>query len=472
MSNNSDGRYRFGPRNQRGLFASLRMIQIVTLVATLTVAVLVARIGPPHQRLWAAVLVLVFGTAISLGQIAGRSVVEWIPEVGSFFQSGISGNRRVAYRWTKGGVKTKTASLFDSFQFLDIDLKGRKVGALFDTAEQTISAVLHVQGEPFALLDDVSRNHKTAEWARFLAALHADRSLFRLKWIHQTTPDLAADLRAQIVRATVQSAAQGEALHSYQMLEQDLFDGALRSDQYLVISTRPAKAFWHRRPETANELSDFASSVALVERRLAELGLRSRGALSSYGLAKMTQRLFDCAEHPTLSSSPWPDALEERWENIRTDNLWHVTYWIAEWPRSEVSSGFLLSLLLETSVRRSITLCMAPLPVERAIRAAEQRRTSSSADADLRRRYGFSLSSRVRSQHDAIVQREDELARGHVGYEFTGYVTVTADSPDNLTRACEQIEQSSALAHLELRRLFGMQRESLLYCQGNARGCP
>ena len=77
----------------------------------------------------------------------------------------------------------------------------------------------------------------------------------------------------------------------------------------------------------------------------------------------------------------------------------------------------------------------------------------------------------MRSQHEAVVQREEELAHGHVAFEFSGYVTVSSGSLEGLQRACDQIEQSCSLSQLEVRRLYGMQRASLLFGLGNARGC-
>jgi len=470
--------YRFGPRDQRGLFASLSALQISALSASAVGAVAIARLSRLHHRLFVALALIVFAVVVSFVRVAGRSLVEWLPEVGGYVSAGISGNRRVTYRSSRRGLVTGTSRLFGGFRFLDLVYQGQRVGGVYDDTESTLSAALEIESEQFSLLDEETRQRRVAEWSSVLAALNADRSLYRLKWIVQTMPDSPSRYRASIARASLSSDVDrmNDAVASYSQLCEELQRSALRTEQFLVVSVRftfPRSR--SRRSKSPNlekgEFVNFVRQVGLVERRLVEAGLQVCGVCTKRSLIKMTQRRFEFSDVSPARRSPWPAALEERWENLRTDGLWHSTYWIAEWPRDEVSTGFLLPLLGDNSVRKCVSLSMTPVHQERATRIAERRRTSSVADAELRRRYGFALSSRVRSQHEAVIQREEELASGHVGYEFSGYVTVSANSGEELQRACEQLEQSCVLAHLEIRRLYGMQRESLLFGFVNARGC-
>ncbi len=39
-------------------------------------------------------------------------------------------------------------------------------------------------------------------------------------------------------------------------------------------------------------------------------------------------------------------AVRPEWDAVRTDGTWHATYWIAEWPRIDVTPDFLGPLLL------------------------------------------------------------------------------------------------------------------------------
>ena len=40
---------------------------------------------------------------------------------------------------------------------------------------------------------------------------------------------------------------------------------------------------------------------------------------------------------PRPSGGPWPMVVEPHWDAVRTDGTWHATYWIAEWPRVDVT---------------------------------------------------------------------------------------------------------------------------------------
>ena len=71
---------------------------------------------------------------------------------------------------------------------------------------------------------------------------------------------------------------------------------------------------------------------------------------------------------------------------------------------------------------------MEPLDPARALRSAENARTNEISDDELRARMGFLATARRRRQQQALVEREQELAEGHSGVRFSGYVTVSACS--------------------------------------------
>jgi hypothetical protein len=145
------------------------------------------------------------------------------------------------------------------------------------------------------------------------------------------------------------------------------------------------------------------------------------------------------------------------WGRLRTDDTWHTTYWISEWPRTDVAADFLGPLLLVSDVRRSVSVVMEPVGPLRAARRIEQARTADIADAELRRRGGFLVTARRRREEEVLVQRETELADGHGSFRFSGYVTVSASDADTLEESCGRVEQVAGQAGLELRRCYGDQ---------------
>jgi hypothetical protein len=158
----------------------------------------------------------------------------------------------------------------------------------------------------------------------------------------------------------------------------------------------------------------------------------------------------------SASRWPWPMAVQPHWDAVRTDATWQATYWIAEWPRVDVTPDFLGPLLF-SPLRRSIVLTMEPISPSRAARQVAQARTADIADGELRRRGGFLVTARHNREKESVEERDAELADGHAQYRFSGYVTVTADSRQELMASRAALEQAAGQARIDLRLLFGEQ---------------
>jgi hypothetical protein len=172
----------------------------------------------------------------------------------------------------------------------------------------------------------------------------------------------------------------------------------------------------------------------------------------------------------SVASWPWPLASEASWSGYRTDGTCHATFWVAEWPRVDVGPDFLRPLLLQSGARRTVSVTMEPVSPSRAAREVEHARTADAADTELRRRAGFMLTARRRREQEVVANRETELADGHAQFRFSGYVTVTADSWDELEQGARRVEQAAGQAHLELRRLYGEQDRAFTWTLPLARG--
>jgi hypothetical protein len=183
------------------------------------------------------------------------------------------------------------------------------------------------------------------------------------------------------------------------------------------------------------------------------------------------RRSFERDDTASVSLA-WPVGCEESWSAVRTDGTWHTTFWVAEWPRTEVGSDFLLPLLLGADERRAVSIVMAPVEPGKAVHRAERARTTARADSELLRRHGFARTAQSAKQHESVERREEELASGHAGYRFSGYLLVSGVSEEDLERACARVEQAAAISRLELYRLYGAQSEALLFGLPLGRGCP
>ncbi len=469
MTTSGGPRYRFGPRDRRGLVAGARASQVVLVCAGLLVAVgLLRSLHSSAGVLVGAGVVAAAGWS-AFWPVRGRTVEQWVPVALAYVSRLLLGGSSAVPARRSPGPPSRPPGPLGGFALRE--LAGSAVagsfGALHDRRSGTWTAVLSLGSTPFALLGEEERSRQVAAWAGVLAAVSSGSgALHRLQWIERTLPDLGEPLVRHLEAKGVgpDDPARAGARRSYaELLEREQV-GRMRHELFLACTVRAG-----RGARTGADV--LAEEIGRLDRRCRDAGIPVEGVLSRAGLSLLVRRSFDEVPGAGPISWPWPMAVAISWSSVRTDGTWHATYWIAEWPRSDVASDFLVPLLVGCAERRSVAVVMAAVPPHRAIRAAEHARTSVTADAELRRRHGIATSARRHREHEAVARREGELADGHVAYRFSGYVTVTATSPAELESACSRVEQAAALARLELRRLYGAQGDALAFSLPTGRGC-
>ncbi len=458
-------RYRFGPLERRGLVAGWRGGQIAAVAAGLVVAVGVLRARPSVAGAAAAFMAVAVGVGTATWPIGGRTAEQWAPDVARHADNVVQ-RRRVRRRQP-----------FATLRLLDIDLaRGPGAGVIHDLAGRTYTAVLSASGPGFVLLSGADKARRVGGWSGVLASLaRQGGAVHRVQWVERSLPDDGAEVRRHVAERAVIDA-DSVARRSYA----DLVDGevaAVHRHQVMVAVTvhaghaaRAVRAAGGGRRGACAVLLREAASLA---RRLGEAGLEVGGVMGPGALADVVRQGFDADVHAGGRSEPragryhatanggpaWPGpmGMHAEWGRLRTDGTWHTTYWIAEWPRTDVGADFLGPLLLASDFRRSVSVVMEPVSPLRAARRIEQARTADIADAELRRRSGFLATARRRREEEVLVQREDELATGHASFRFSGYVTVSAPDTEALDEACGRVEQIAGQSGLELRRCYGDQ---------------
>jgi hypothetical protein len=235
------------------------------------------------------------------------------------------------------------------------------------------------------------------------------------------------------------------------------------------ITLRPASPAEHASACAVlmRELTDF-------RRRLSDADVDTAPALAPRALASALRAGFSSSHWSWPAECgttwPWPVAGEVLWDAVRIDGTWHATYWVAEWPRTDVGADFLGPLLLAGDVRQTVAVTMEPLSPLEAARRTQQARTADVADAELRRKGGFLHTARRRREEETLADRELELADGHAPFRFSGYVTVSSDTREDLEMSCGRVEQAAGQAGMELRRCFGDQQRAFCFTMPLGRG--
>jgi hypothetical protein len=464
--------YRFGPLERRGLIAGWRGGQIAAVTTGLIVAVFLLRSRPSGVGVILAFMALAVGVAVAVWPIGGRTVEEWAPDAARHVD-----NLRLQRRARRNRP-------FDSLRFLGVDLtpsgvvrgdpgdlrgerpSGTRAGVILDTSRQTYTAVLAVSAPGFVLMGAEDKSRRVSAWSGVLGSLAREGgALHRVQWIERSLPDDGATVRAYATQNAALGIESGPGRSYADLVEGEV--GAVHRHEVLVsVTVHAGRA--RRAVRTAGGGRRGACGLVLREaatlaRRLRDAGFHADGILDPDTLADVVRRAL-AAGTPgrgrPVEGWPGPMASQIEWGRIRTDDMWHATYWIAEWPRTEVTADFLGPLLLVADIRRSVSVVMEPVDARKAAQRIESARTADIADAELRRRGGFLATARRRREEEVLAQREVELADGHASFRFSGYVTVSALDPDGLEDACGRVEQAAGQAGLELRRCYGDQAQA------------
>jgi hypothetical protein len=457
-------RYRFGPRERAGALAGWRAGQIMTVAVGLVFGVLVLRWEPNAVGVAAAVGILVLYGALATVPVAGRTGDEWLPVVvcwGSRRNGLLDGVRSGVGSGLLGG--TRHSGALRGMRLLRAGWQD--MGVVHDRAGRTLTAALSLRGGSFALLGADEQDRRVGAWASVLASLAREGSpVHRVQWVAASFPDDGHGLRSYVAAEAVPGVASA-CTASYDALLADMDSHTCAHDVILALQVRQTKS-------VEVGCATLAREMASLVRLLGDADVQVESVLSDDDLARHLLRTYEPEPVPAdtaPSQDHWPMAMQENWAEVRVDGMVHATFWVAEWPRTEVRSDFLAPLLLGSS-RSTLAVVMEPLGPDTAVRKVEASRTADLADSELRRRGGFISTARHARQSEVLARREAELAEGHASFRYSGYVTVSAASTEELVAACDVVQHAAGQSRLALRRLYGDQASAytctLPLCRG------
>jgi hypothetical protein len=503
-------RYRFPPLEKRGVIAGWRGGQIAVVALSLVVAVLAVRSRPSVGGIALALAAVGLGLAVAFWPIRGRTGEQWLPLAVRWVWGSVVGDRRQLAPGPKRGHRATVGpapgggpvavvhdgsvaspargrrGVFSGLTLAGVPIgpgrSGPEMAVVLDAPARTATAVLAVCGHSFALLGPADQDSRVAAWARVLSTLAREGSeVHRVQWVESCVPDDGSAVR-HYRDARAMLGADSPAGRSYRSLIAETAPSTRRHRMLVALSlhrSRSSRSIRAAGGGTVGTGAVLARDVVSFRRALEGADVEVEGVVGPAAMA----RLIGARVAPTTGPGgpgptcpgpvpglpgpgagedrpvphwPWPMAVEPSWDAVRTDGTWHATYWIAEWPRVDVTPDFLGPLFF-SPVRRTIAVTMEPVSPSRAARQVAQSRTADLADGELRRRGGFLVTARHLREKQSVEDRDTELADGHAQYRFSGYVTVTADSVAELTDARAAVEQAAGQARIELRLLYGEQ---------------
>jgi hypothetical protein len=475
--------YAFGPRETRGLLLGLRGPQLAILVIGL--GCLVAGLSAGFGGAAIGMLALAGSAAVVFVPLGGRTAEQWALVAAAFGLQRLTGQH--AYR--RPLVADAGAALpgpLNALRILTVPVADDShVAVVKDATRGTYTAVAAVRGSTFALLEADEQDRRVSAWGRLLAELAREGSpVGRVQWVERTMPDSGDAL----ARFWAEAGGHGgrAAAASYRQLIATAGPATQRHETYFAVAIDARRA--RRAIRQAGGGDEGACAVLLrelaaIQDRLAQASLEVVGWLPPRALAQVLRTAYEpgagahldrrhgCGRgagvDPALAG---PMAAEYIWGSYRSDDGWHATYWVHEWPRMEVGADFLVPLLLHTTCRRTVALIAEPVSTRQAVRQVSAAKTAELANQTMRDRVGQVTSERHRAEAAEVARREAELVVGHAEFRFTAFITVTATSPAGLEEACGQVEHAAHQSYLEIRRLYGQQDQAFTYTLPLARG--
>ena len=419
----------------------------------LVFGVLVLRAEANAAGVAAAIGILVLYGALATVPVAGRTGDEWLPVVVCW------GARRL-------GLGLHGAAHMGALRGLRLlRADWRDMGVVHDRVGRTLTAALLLRGASFALLGADEQDRRVGAWASVLASLSREGSpIHRVQWVAASFPDDGEGVRSFFAAEGVPDAASA-CTASYDALLHDMDSHTSAHDVVLAVQVRLTRS-------VEVGCATLAREVRSLTRLLSDADVQVESVLSADELAHQLLRTYEpsaTSSCPTPPLDHWPMAMAESWSEVRVDGMVHATFWVAEWPRIEVRSDFLAPILLG-STRATFAVVMEPLGPDTAVRKVEASRTADLADSELRRRGGFVSTARHARESEVLARREAELAEGHASFRYSGYVTVSAPSEEELVAACDVVQHAVGQSRLALRRLYGDQASgytcTLPLCRG------
>ncbi|MBN9607890.1 MAG: hypothetical protein BGO26_06655 [Actinobacteria bacterium 69-20] len=480
---------RFTQRPDHSLVLGLSATRAITLAAcVLAVAIVTVASGMTTGILTAIGISPVAGSALLM--VEGRALIEWTPDAVQYVWRGANGRLRYLAkpdRPTRAGV----LPIPGTAQQLAVFAAADGSAILHDTAADTWTAIASVTGNGFLYADAETQDAATTGFGRALAAIGSDGQIQRIHIIHRTQPDtvempgVAEATGTAITRrrdgADLVGKSPSAAAAAYaETLSQ--FRAAWRHETLLAVTLggKTARAairrVGHGRTAAARVLAAHRAGLAET---LDSADTELEKWLTPSDLADWIIDGVDPASIPLhhdgpagarrsgsggsvdAAASAGPMAVDETWSTVRTDSAWHQVLWVSGWPRFDTHPAFLAPVILPAGATVTVSLVYEPIPTPVALRQIGRDKTAQASDAALRRRIGTLDTAEQAAREADTLQREAEIAEGHLDMRHTALIAITAATRDELGDAATRNRQAAAAAGCETRILYGQQLAAL-----------
>jgi hypothetical protein len=457
---------KFSRLTRRGVLLGLSLTQLITL-ATGILSIVGALYAGGGILLAYTAPVWVLAAALTWTPIAGRPAIEWLP-VASWWLWRSTGGQLLYRRRVVTPRPVGTLALpGDTARLREYTDPDTNAGMIHDPHQQTLTVVCEISHPAFVLLDPGEQERRVTSWGRVLATVCRSGRIATLQVLERTLPDSGTGLAEWWASHGISDDSW--AATTYAELIDRAGPAGERHATTLSLSLDMKAAA--RQIRTAG--GGIRGGAAVLRQEMSTLVAALRSAdltpsrwLTPGQIAVILRGAYDPAIAATLErhgelgqnlATAGPVAVNESWTRLRTDSAHHTTLWISEWPRSMVYPGFLSPVLLSTGVQRSFSLICTPMRSDQAARDIRKKKVEHISDATQRAKIGQIEDAALTAEYQDVLQQEADLTAGHGVLRYTGLISVSAPTVDELEAAVAAIEQAAIQASCETRPLVGQQ---------------
>lgn len=458
---------RFGRLQSKGVllgFSAPRLAAIGAALSCFVTAMFTAGIAgiALSAPLWAGCIALAFIPC------NGRVLAEQVPLLAHW-------SRRVAARQTSYRVRP-SAPRPEGTMALPGDAAALRFhrdpisGAVMvhDPHRHTLAAVVRVRHPAYVLLSPSDQAQRVAGWSRALASFAATGTCAAVQVMESTLPDPGHGVRGWFADHGVYDGSW--AAREYQALL-ELAQPTSATHRTLIAVSLDLRRAANQVRDAGRGITGAAAvlrgEMTGVESSLRAAALTVEGWLSPPELAVLIRQTYDpCADRlrPTDPganlATAGPVAIEEQWDHLRHDTGYSTVLWISEWPRIDVPPHFLHALVFAQGIRKTLTIIARPLPTAEALRKLRKEKVEYLTEAQQKAKIGRIADLADAQEYHDVLDRERALISGHADMRFSGFLTVTAPTLDELRAAVATIERAAQQSGCESRTLFGQQAQA------------
>lgn len=472
--------FRFGERRRSGLFGTIPPTLIAIGAVTLVSAWLAVSGFIPIPL---ALLVGLVCAWFWFGKMYNRPAHEILPALVSLTWRKMR-SRNLWYRpvelVTEGDQPIALPPVLSGLDLFEFEVAwitpGQTVpiGVVRDRDSGYLTAVMRVSGDgQFALVDPAGQDLRIDEWGAAISGFARENSpVVRVTFHDWTAPVPIRDTVAQLEERWAdepESAARADYMDLLRSTSAHVVDHEVLVE--VTVNTRNVSKARGEALLTA-ALRTIGEQSRLFAGRLGGAGLRVEKVLSAADLVTAMRVRADpsvveqlAALRRSLAAATGvaapafgPMLVDDgHVDHVIIDGAFHRSWWFASWPRREVTAAWMDALMFESDCNRSLTTVFEPVAPSKSDTDVDRERTQREANIESRKRKGYNVRRVDQKAVSEVAGREEELSAGFVECRFTGLVTLTAASLEELETQGADLEQTAANSGVELQQLLGQQ---------------